>query len=147
MDAGYSNTLGFLTQYRGVRYHLKEFNITCPPTNAKELYNLRHSSLRTTIERVFAVLKNRFPILKLPRDYSLTTQRDIVIACCVLHNHIAMYGVGDELLEKIRMAPSNAPGIDPQLRMARDEMTVPRWTRDTWTAFQDSIAEQFVGRL
>ena len=35
-----------------------------------------------------------------------------------------------------------APGIDPQLRMARDEITVPRWTRDTWTAFRDSIAEQ-----
>ena len=110
--------------------------------NAQELFNLRHSSLRTTIERIFAVLKNRFPILRLPRGYSFTTQRDIVIACCVLHNHIVLYGARDELLQKIKMAPSNAPEIDPQLRVTRDGVTVPRWTRDTWIAFRDTIAEQ-----
>ncbi|RWR86070.1 putative nuclease HARBI1 isoform X1 [Cinnamomum micranthum f. kanehirae] len=35
LDAGYSNQPGFLTPYRGVRYHLKEFNISCPPMNAE----------------------------------------------------------------------------------------------------------------
>ena len=94
------------------------------------------------IERVFAVLKYRFLILRLPRGYPLTTQRDIVIACCVVHNHIALYGSRDELLQKIRMAPSNATEIYPQLRVARDGVTILRWTRDTWTAFQDTIAEQ-----
>ena len=33
------------------------------PTNARELFNLRHSSLRVTVERVFGALKNRFKIL------------------------------------------------------------------------------------
>jgi len=34
------------------------------------------------------VLKTRFPIMKLAPQYSFQTQRDIVIAACVLHNFI-----------------------------------------------------------
>jgi hypothetical protein len=48
-DAGYGNRNGILSPYRGVRYHLKEFS-DHPPENEKKLFNLRHSSLRTTIE-------------------------------------------------------------------------------------------------
>ena len=33
------------------------------PTNARELFNLRHSSLRVIVERAFGALKNRFRIL------------------------------------------------------------------------------------
>jgi hypothetical protein len=49
-DAGFAARLGILPPYRGVRYHLKEFQGTRRPKNPKELFNLRHSSLRTTIE-------------------------------------------------------------------------------------------------
>ncbi|XP_012484448.2 uncharacterized protein LOC105798782 [Gossypium raimondii] len=42
----------------GVRYHLKEFAAE-GPKNAKELFNLHHSSLRITVERVFRILKKR----------------------------------------------------------------------------------------
>lgn len=62
-DAGYAARPGILPPYRGVRYHLKEFQGTRRPENPKELFNLRHSSLRTTIERAFGTLKNRFKIL------------------------------------------------------------------------------------
>ena len=34
---------------RGVRYHLIEFESRNHPTNARELFNLRHSSLRVTV--------------------------------------------------------------------------------------------------
>ena len=34
-----------------------------PPENAKELFNLRHSSLRTTTEREFGVIKKHFRVL------------------------------------------------------------------------------------
>jgi len=44
----------------GLRYHLSEYGPKHNPTNAKELYNLRHSSLRVTIERAFGAPKNRF---------------------------------------------------------------------------------------
>ncbi|KAH1082651.1 hypothetical protein J1N35_022412 [Gossypium stocksii] len=49
-DAGYGIRNGYITTYRGVRYHLKEFS-TQGPENANELFNLRHSSLRITIEQ------------------------------------------------------------------------------------------------
>ena len=48
-DVGYGNKNGILSPYRSVRYHLKEFSDR-PPENVQELFNLRHSSLRTTIE-------------------------------------------------------------------------------------------------
>ncbi|KAK5794000.1 hypothetical protein PVK06_035189 [Gossypium arboreum] len=38
-DAGYDIRNGFITPYRGVRYHLKEFSAQ-GPENAKELFNL-----------------------------------------------------------------------------------------------------------
>lgn len=42
-DAGYTNGEGFLTPYRGQRYHLNDWSR--PPRNAKELYKKRHSSV------------------------------------------------------------------------------------------------------
>ena len=50
MDSGYTNGPGFLAPYRGTRYHLNLWRGTAP-TNSKELFNLRHSSARNTIER------------------------------------------------------------------------------------------------
>ena len=61
-DARYGNKNGILSPYRSVRYHLKEVSDR-PPENAQELFNLRHSSLRTTIEQGFGVLKKRFRVL------------------------------------------------------------------------------------
>ncbi|XP_071928355.1 uncharacterized protein [Coffea arabica] len=63
VDAGYGIRNGFIPPYSGVRYHLKEYDDN-PPQNEKELFNLRHSSLRTTIERGFGVLKKRFKMGK-----------------------------------------------------------------------------------
>ncbi|MFQ6663134.1 hypothetical protein Gotur_030769, partial [Gossypium turneri] len=51
-DAGYGIRIGCITPYRGVRYHLKEFTAK-GPENAKELFNLHHSSLRITVERLY----------------------------------------------------------------------------------------------
>ncbi|TYK08785.1 putative nuclease HARBI1 [Cucumis melo var. makuwa] len=44
-DMGYSNTEGFLTPYRGQRYHLQECRgAGNAPTTAKEYFNMKHSS-------------------------------------------------------------------------------------------------------
>ncbi|XP_039140531.1 uncharacterized protein LOC120277754 [Dioscorea cayenensis subsp. rotundata] len=59
VDAGYATRPGFIPPYRGVRYHLKEFG-SRTPANSKELFNLRHSSARTSIERAFGSLKDGF---------------------------------------------------------------------------------------
>ena len=58
-DVGYGNKNGILSPYWSVRYHLKEFSDR-PPENEQELFNFQHSSLRTTIERGFGVLKKCF---------------------------------------------------------------------------------------
>ncbi|XP_052622502.1 uncharacterized protein LOC128127837 [Lactuca sativa] len=64
VDVGLPHTIELMTPYRGVRYHLKECSAH-PPVNAKELFNLRHASLRNAIERSFGVLKRRFPITRI----------------------------------------------------------------------------------
>ncbi|KAK9289613.1 hypothetical protein L1049_007770 [Liquidambar formosana] len=101
VDFGFTNVHGFLSPYRGERYHLQEYRGRChQPTNAKELFNYRHSSLRNVIERCFEVLKKRFPILKMMPSYSLKKQTRIVIAACAIHNFIRMEAQQDILFDE-----------------------------------------------
>ena len=109
-DAGYGNKNGILSPYRSVRYHLKEFS-DCPPENAQELFNLRHSSLRTTIERGFGVLKKRFRVLDAEPFWSLETQVKVVLACYVVHNHIMGVEPNDHIMED---AMNQVEFSDPQ---------------------------------
>lgn len=89
VDTDYSSMEGFIGPYHGIRYHLHEFRgANLLPQNAEELFNHRHSSLRNAIHKSFHVLKTRFPILKVAPQYAFHIQRDIVIAACILHNHI-----------------------------------------------------------
>ncbi|XP_020243309.1 uncharacterized protein LOC109847449 [Asparagus officinalis] len=98
-DAGYTTMPGFISPYRGVRYHLKE-HTGRTPKNRKELFNLRHSSLRSKIECTFGILKNRFKILAGKPNYPFPTQVDIVLACTVLHNFIALEDPDDDILNE-----------------------------------------------
>ena len=66
---------------------MKEFSDR-PLENERELFNLHHSSLRITIERGFGVLKKRFRVLDTEPFWSFETQVEVVLACCVIHNHI-----------------------------------------------------------
>jgi hypothetical protein len=97
VDGGYANRVGHIAPFRGVRYHLKEFaRGDRGPLNAKELFNLRHSSLRTVVERVFGIMKKRFAILRHGCQYDLGTQVKMVQALCVLHNFIFQHKEGNE---------------------------------------------------
>ncbi|CAA0830734.1 Unknown protein, partial [Striga hermonthica] len=65
VDGGYTNVFGFLLPYRGVRYHLDEWDTgSRTPQNFRELYNLRHTKARNAIERAFGILKMRWAILR-----------------------------------------------------------------------------------
>jgi hypothetical protein len=75
---------------------LKEYGGGNYPTNKKELFNLRHSSLRVTVERAFGALKNRFLILNTKPFHPCKTQVKLVLACRIIHNWIVMHGK-DEL--------------------------------------------------
>lgn len=112
-DAGYiSSSMTMIPFSGGVRYHLKEWlqpQVTAGrtgrqqsdlrPTDAKELFNLRHSSLRNVVERVFGVLKARFHILDKGPRYDKHTQIQLVYACVALHNFIRRYNADDALFK------------------------------------------------
>ncbi|KAA0058990.1 retrotransposon protein [Cucumis melo var. makuwa] len=88
-DTGYPNAEGFLAPYRGQRYHLQEWRgAGNAPTNAKEYFNMKHSSARNVIERAFCVLKGHWAILRGKSYYPLQVQCRTILACCLLHNLI-----------------------------------------------------------
>ncbi|XP_043718145.1 putative nuclease HARBI1 [Telopea speciosissima] len=89
VDSGYANQTGYLTPFRGERYHLPDYRgAGRTPRTVRELFNYRHSSLRNVIERTFGVLKNKILLLRQTHHFSVKTQGNIVIACCGLHNYI-----------------------------------------------------------
>ncbi|CAN6454560.1 unnamed protein product [Victoria cruziana] len=70
-DGCYPNIRGLLTLYRGYHYHISEFSTSGARrvSHPEELFNHRHSSLRTMIEHAFDMLKGRFLILKVQVSY------------------------------------------------------------------------------
>ncbi|CAN1272308.1 hypothetical protein LINPERPRIM_LOCUS14505, partial [Linum perenne] len=58
-DGGYMNANGFLTPYRGQRYHLQEWGAN-RPRSPEEYYNQKHSKARNVIECTFGILKMRW---------------------------------------------------------------------------------------
>nr|XP_051211850.1 protein ALP1-like [Lolium perenne] len=99
-DAGYACRPGILPPFRKTRYHLNEFSGKHRPLKARELFNLRHSSLRVTIEMAFAALKNRFKVLDQKPLHTFDTQLKLILACCILHNWILGWGE-DEFFKEV----------------------------------------------
>ncbi|XP_073061890.1 uncharacterized protein [Primulina eburnea] len=97
VDCGYANRRQFLALFRGVRYHLQEFTDQGRhPEDAKELFNIRHASLRNVIERIFGIFKSRFKIFKTGPPFPYTTQAELVLACAGLHNFLRKECRSDE---------------------------------------------------
>ena len=134
-DAGYVNKNGILSPYRSVRYHLKEFSDR-PPENAQELFNLRHSSLRTTIEQGFGVLKKRFQVLDAELFWSFETQVKVVLACCVVHNHIMGVEPNDHIMED---AMNQVESSDPQQETQSRQESIEN--SRLWNAKRDEICQ------
>jgi hypothetical protein len=130
VDAGYAVRPGFLPPFRGQRYHLREFGNN-RPQNYKELFNLRHSSLRTTIERAFAALKNRFRILDNKPFHPYKTQVKLVLACCIIHNWILRHGEDEFIPTEASWVPNN--------RLPQEDNVVDN---AAWTAQREAFAQQ-----
>jgi len=136
VDAGYACRPGFLPPFRGTRYHLKEYGGRNYPTNAKELFNLRHSSARTTIERAFGGFKNRFRIIDNKPFHPYKTQVKLVLACCILHNWILNHGVDEVIPLESTWLPNSSSlhghgvAIDDNSTWAslRDQMANDMWS-------------------
>ncbi|XP_042007531.1 uncharacterized protein LOC121756135 [Salvia splendens] len=85
-DNGYANSEGFLTPFKGVRYHLKEWGPQHQrPTSPRELYNMSHTMARNIIERAFAILKLRWEILRSTSFYPIQTQSRLIMSYFLLH--------------------------------------------------------------
>ena len=117
-NVGYGDKNGILSPYWSVRHHLKEFSDR-PLENERELFNLHHSSLRTTIERGFGVLKKRFRVLDAESFWSFETQVEVVLAYCVIHNHIMGVDFTDYIMEAT-MNQVKSNGGKPETRTRRD---------------------------
>lgn len=66
---------------------------TLKPQTPRELFNLRHASLRNVVERVFGVLKSRFVILQRPpKQYPISAQVKLVYALTAIHNFLNKLG-------------------------------------------------------
>jgi hypothetical protein len=91
-DAGYGLRQGLMTPFRGVRYHLKEQAAAgLKPATKKELYNLRHATLRNIVERIFGCMKRKFPVLQSAPEIELTKQVHLVYALCSMWNFIRLH--------------------------------------------------------
>lgn len=139
MDLGFTNGRGFLAPYRGTRYHLNLWRGNTP-TNYKELFNLRHSSARNTIERAFGVLKKRWAILRTASFFDKKTQVRIINACFILHNFIRDENMEEnDLLREVDEELENADTLDSDDEVDVDYITSARAT-DEWSLFRDDIA-------
>ncbi|KAG8377751.1 hypothetical protein BUALT_Bualt08G0065600 [Buddleja alternifolia] len=88
-DNGYANGDGFLTPFKGVRYHLKDWGEgSLTPQNPHEYFNMYHSKALNVIERTIGLLKKRWAVLRSQTFYSITTQNRIIMTCALLHNFI-----------------------------------------------------------
>ena len=100
-DAGFGSRHGIVVPFPGVRYHLDDSRASNrKPETRKELFNLRHASLRAVVERAFGLLKKRFRVLRMAApgpEYSIEKQTQIVYAATALHNFIRLEDGEDDL--------------------------------------------------
>ena len=114
---------------------MKEFSDR-PLENAQELFNLRHSSLRTTINQGFGVLKKHFRVLDAEPFWSLETQVKVMLACYVVHNHIMGVEPNDHIMEdKMNEVESSDPPRETQSRQESIEDS------RMWNAKRDEICQ------
>ncbi|KAL0438830.1 UNVERIFIED_CONTAM: hypothetical protein Slati_2366000 [Sesamum latifolium] len=133
-DNGYANADGFLTPYRGVRYHLREWDRgSGGPQNRQELFNLKHSSTRNVIERTFALLKVRWGILRSQSFYPIKVQNRIILACCMIHNFLRN-GMPDDPFERELPSPAEC-GAEADLDFIS---TIDSNT--AWSTWRDALA-------
>jgi hypothetical protein len=159
VDVGYDVRPRFLPPYRATRYHLRAclgasemeriegaIILCCSlapkqalseyrgrnPHNPKELFNLRHSSLRVIIERTFGALKNIFKILYKP-FHPYKTQVKLVLTCCILHNWIVRHG-NDEHIPLEETWAANQVHEEAPHDLSMDNAA--------WSATRDNWAQQ-----
>ncbi|KAL1225876.1 Protein ANTAGONIST OF LIKE HETEROCHROMATIN PROTEIN 1 [Cardamine amara subsp. amara] len=142
VDSGYPNRKGYLAPYRKTRYHPHQWG-EGPPNCASEMFNKRHSSLRSVIERSFGVWKTKWRILKNEARYGIQTQCKIVVATMTLHNFIRESTINDEDFEEYEtMDEQTLNSISNDGPETEDEDTRYQPTGDAYmSGIRNTIAE------
>lgn len=145
-NAGYHNTDYLLCPYRGVRYHLKEVALAGKkPTTREELFNLRHSSLRNVVERIFGVTKRRFQIFKHAPEYNLDVQSSLVFAITALHNFIRSHQLQEDIYDREEELAEKERGSSSENVLEEDINTHANTSKGDgkrMNEFRDKLAEQ-----
>ncbi|OAV89880.1 hypothetical protein PTTG_28493 [Puccinia triticina 1-1 BBBD Race 1] len=131
----YQNRKGCLAQnVLGVVHACNSFVFR--PETKEELYNLRHSMMQNVVERTFGTWKKRFPILVHPLEYSLKTQRDLVIVLDA--NECAPTGEDDP--------PPDEDDEEEVLSRARERAANNSWrdriAQDMWNQYRSYLASR-----
>ena len=142
-DAGYMNEEGFLSPYRGQRYHLSEWRNGSQPATPKEFFNMKHSSARNVIERCFGLLKGHWAILREKCFYPIKTQARIITACCLLHNHIRKEMVVDPLEGNLER---NLGEVDSSNDIMDGDMITTVEPSNAWSQWRDNLALEMSNR-
>ncbi|CAA0829641.1 Unknown protein, partial [Striga hermonthica] len=137
-DNGYTNGDGFLTPYKGVRYHLKDWGAgrLCPQT-PEEFFNMCRSKARNGVERSFGILKKRWAILRSSSFYDIKTQNRLIMACVLLHNFIRLELPIDplETNDEGSVDTANVDGDKPLLIDVVE-------TSNEWSEWRDKLANE-----
>ncbi|XP_057787503.1 uncharacterized protein LOC131004763 [Salvia miltiorrhiza] len=136
-DNGYANSEGFLTPFKGVRYHLKEWGPnSARPQNKEELFNLRHAKARNVVERAFGIMKMRWGILRSTTFYPIKVQNRLIMATFLINNFIRKQMVVDPIEEQY-----NAMVEDGDVDVESHNFVENVESSPQWNAARDTLAE------
>jgi hypothetical protein len=93
--------------------------------------------LRNAIERIFGILKKRFPVLVASMQYPYQFQVSLVIALCVVHNFIRRHGGAEDYFNQMQVEteslnvvknPSRLLHESNQAKEQRDKIASRMWS-------------------
>jgi hypothetical protein len=141
---GYGLTNKILTPFRKVRYHLKEWSQSQDgrPKTPRELFNLRHATLRNVIERRFGTWKKQFKILKHGSEYPENIFVRIITALAIVNNYIL--DDGDEIVsdDQSDEDEDDTDARDRRRQSEEDDLLIPEADYETANAFRERLAEE-----
>lgn len=132
-DAGYMNCEGFLTPFRGQRYHSSVWKRGARPLSAEEYFNMKNSQARNIIERCFGLLKLRWGILRNTTWYRRKVVSRIIIGCALTHNFIRTYMTVDPMESLVQ--------DDTQEDTDENNIEIME-TSTTWNLFRQELANE-----
>lgn len=146
MDAGYPNMKGYLSPYKGERYHIPDFREGSQAEGLQEVFNHAHSSLRNVIERTIGVWKKRWHILCDMRPFPVIKQEKIIVATTALHNFIRICGVEDEEFNRCDHTPGYMTDCEEE-RNTNEETNSYNPRRVLDGGYMDGVRNQIAAAL